>query len=120
MGRRSDDLAETTTSAVSAPLDGRTIAIAERCRQRRSRRSGPASSMTDGDAGRGWTHGHFAQLRDHWASKPVREEVSCQMVSHNKPVGCGGAFGIAEDLRSNCFVATNLSAIVECGSALSA
>src|SRR5271166_5472802 len=58
-GRRFGDLAETTTSAISAPLDGRTIAIVECCRQRRSRRSGPASLMTGGDAGRGWTSRRF-------------------------------------------------------------
>src|SRR5271166_2321420 len=51
IGRRFGDLAETTTSAISAPLDGRTIAIVECCRQRRNRRSGPASLMTGGDAG---------------------------------------------------------------------
>ena len=41
--------------AIFAPPDGRTLAVVECCRRRRSKRSGPASWMTDGDAGRGLT-----------------------------------------------------------------
>ena len=40
--------------------DGRTIAIVECCRRRRSRRSGPASSRTGVGAGRGWTRAGVA------------------------------------------------------------
>ncbi len=54
-GRSFGDLADTATFAISARLDASTSAIVEHCHQRRNRRSDPASWMTGGDAGRGWT-----------------------------------------------------------------
>src|SRR5215471_3686955 len=53
MGQRLDDDAATATCARCEPLDWRTNASADCCRQCHNRRSGPASWRTGDDAGRG-------------------------------------------------------------------
>jgi hypothetical protein len=60
IGPRFHDLAETATFAKSVQLGGRTSAIVDRCPQRHSRRSGPASLPTGGDVGRGWVDAGFS------------------------------------------------------------
>src|SRR6516164_6977871 len=60
IGLRFHDLAETATFAKSVQLGRRTTTSADHYHQHHSRRSGPASLPTGGDAGHGWIDAGFS------------------------------------------------------------
>src|SRR5215468_7864790 len=75
------DLAATTTSARSASPGRRTTTRADHYHQYHSRRSGPASLPTGGDAGHGWTDAGFS------GASGLAWRSAAQSGSRNIPLG---------------------------------